>query len=180
MDDSSAHPTNLRPHRLAAELAALLKPGDAVLDFAAGSERNTAFLRQQGFHVDAISDGDAPLYRGTGRRYDAAVSTHGMLHGTPETIKAAAGEIAESLVPGAPFFATFASTNDPRFGKGERLGASTFAPQEGEEQGVPHTFFDETGVRDLLAERFSIAAMEEHGAEHIAGSVHWFVRARRR
>lgn len=161
------------------ELAALLKTGNAVLDYAAGRKRNTAYLQTQGFDVDAISDSLAPHFRATGRRYDGGISTHGLLHGTPETIETAVCEIANALVPHAPFFAAFASLNDPRFGQGAQLGDRTFAPRDGEEQGVPHTFFDERGVRDLLTGSFTIESIEEHAAEHIAGSVHWFVRARR-
>lgn len=179
MSDSSAHPTNLRPHRLAVELAALLRSGDSILDFAAGRGRNTAYLQAEGFHVDAVSDAEAPEFRAGDRRYNAAISTHGLLHGMPETIQAAVREIGKCLSRSAPFYATFASVKDPRFGAGIRLGDRTFAPADGEEKDVPHTFFDEGGIRDLLGDLFAIESMEEHAAEHVAGSVHWFVRARR-
>lgn len=162
------------------ELAALLHAGDAVLDFAAGGGRNTAYLRAQGYEVDAISDADAPHFRASRRRYQGAITTHGLLHGTPETIAASIAEIADALAVQAPLYGTFASVNDPRFGDGERLGEATFAPTQGEECGIPHTFFDEAGIRGLLDGFFTIASIEEHAAEHIAGSVHWFVRARRR
>jgi hypothetical protein len=62
---------------------------------------------------------------------------------------------------------------------------------EGDERGVPHAFFDETRLRELLDEWFVLETVEDRDADETAGdwahreiplrsSAHWFVRARKR
>ena len=57
--------------------------------------------------------------------------------------------IRARLRPGAPLFATFGSTRDPRFGRGTRVDAATYAPDDGAESGVPHAFFDAERLRSM-------------------------------
>ncbi len=121
----------------------------------------------------------------------AAISTHALLHGSPEAISELMGDIARALSPGAPLAATFGSMLDARFGTGTRLGPITFAPSEGDERGVAHSYYDEAGLRRALDERFRIADLREVEVDDIAGgwaheraplrgAVHWFVLAHRR
>ena len=183
------------PHPLAARLIERLRgrPGSRILDFCAGSGRNTAALRRAGYDIVTVDDDAAvssdPLPATLGR-FDAAVSTHGLLHGTTHAIAALVSALAALLEPDAPLFAVFGSTRDARFGKGTRIEASVFAPEDGDERGVAHAYFARSSLQAMLEANFTIEMLEERDADAIAGSwahraqplsgaVHWFAIARR-
>lgn len=166
-------------------------PEIRVLEFACGAGRNTRALRAAGFDVVAIDDltaaSEAPS-GGVHGAFAAAISTHGLLHGTPAIIAGHVSQIARLLAKSGMLYATFGSVRDARFGRGERINASTFAPVEGDERGVAHGFFDRDQLRALLDPYFAIESLEEHDADEIAGSwahrerplsgaVHWFAVA---
>lgn len=182
-------PKNI-PHPLALALIDRMRayPNAAILEIGIGSGRNAAALSQAGLVVHATRDyldlrPEKVLFR-------AAISTHALLHGTTEQIRTALQAIAARLVAGAPLCATFGSTRDARFGEGTRIDAYTFAPIDGDERGVTHTFFDEPRLRALLADNYDIESIEERNVDAIAGAwahttrplraaVHWFVIATR-
>lgn len=177
-----------RAHPLAYDLIGRLGEahGGPVLEIGAGSGRNTRALRAAGLTVDAIEPSEAMPAR---RDYAAALSTHALLHGTPDDIARMLAEIREHLAPSAPLFATFGSAADARYGVGRRIDANTFAPDEGEERGVAHAFFREHDLRAMLSAGFTIESLEEHGVDDIVGtwaharptgSVHWFAKLVRR
>lgn len=192
-DESSIRP----PHPLAARLVERLRerPESRILDFGAGSGRNSAALRRAGYDVVTVDDGAAaassdPLPAMLGR-FDAAVSTHGLLHGTTNAIAGRVSALAALLDPNAPLFAVFGSTRDARFGKGTRIEASVFAPVDGDERGVAHAYFARSSLQAMLEAYFTIELLEErdadetagswaHRAQPLSGAVHWFVIARRR
>jgi hypothetical protein len=162
-----------------------------VLDFAAGSGRNTRALRAAGLRVasvaDSIAESATPLAGLTGR-FAAALSTHGLLHGTPPIVSNNVGAIAQRLAPGGLLYATFASSRDARFGKGERIDAWTYAPIDGDERGVAHAYFDRAGLLGLLEPHFTIESLDErsvddivgawaHRASPLRGAMHWFAIA---
>ena len=165
-----------------------------VLDFSAGSGRNSDALRAAGITVVAIDDAAAASldpFPADAVEFAAALSTHGLLHGTPDRIAAALAAIAASLERGGRLFATFGSSRDARFGKGTRLGSLTFAPDSGSERGVPHTYYDRTAIDALLSRSFAVQSLEECGVDGIVGSwahgddplrqaVHWFAVAQKR
>ncbi len=168
-------------HPLAERLIGHLqhRPASRVLDFASGSGRNTAALRHAGFTVLAIDDAAAVLpgaLAASDGTFAAAVSTHGLLHGTPESIAAALHAIAERLENDGRLYATFGSVRDARFGQGERIGDWTFAPVEEPERGVSHTFYDRDRLEALLSPDFLIESLDESGVD----KTHWFVVARKR
>jgi tellurite methyltransferase len=131
---------------------------------------------------------DAPLpFPGP---YDGALSTHALLHGSPVLVRAALRNVAAVLREGAPLHVVLGSRSDPRFGRGRSLGDGVFTDEDGSEAGVPHVYFDEAGVSDVL-DAFEIVSLEEGSAAQTAGRwthspdeseriVHWFVRARKR
>jgi len=187
MTDASPHRGNLRPHPLAEELARRLhgRAGARILEIGTGSRRNRDALEAAGFFV-APFEPRPPR----GSAFDAAISTHGLLHGTHETIAARTQEIAALLKTGAPLYATFASIADERYGKGVRVAPGVYAAQDGDERGVPHAFYDRAQLRGLLEEQFAIESIREVNVADIvgtwahaarpAGSVHFFVTAVRR
>ncbi|MGC1380281.1 MAG: hypothetical protein WA814_04575, partial [Candidatus Baltobacteraceae bacterium] len=123
-------------------------------------------------------------------RFAAVVSSHGFLHGRRHAIEDRLRAVAAHLEDEGVLYATFGSARDGRFGAGTRLDAATYAPLEGDERGVAHTFFDRTALDALLAPHFVTESAEERAVDEIAGSwahregpltgaVHWFVVARK-
>lgn len=182
------------PHPLARRLIDRLgAPGARVLDFATGSGRNARALRAAGHTVIAVEDAAAASgdpCGGAGAPFDAAVSTHGLLHGTAGEVGARLESIAAALRPNAPLYATFGSVRDRRFGAGTRIDASTFAPAGGDEAGVPHAYFTREELERALQRHFTIESLEESAVDDVAGAwahardplhgaVHWFAVVRR-
>lgn len=188
MNDHSPQGSNLRPHPLAAALIERLRstPRASVLEIGSGRGRNRAVLLRCGFEVHSA---DEPPANAAGS-FDAALSTHVLLHGTRDRIAAVVAAIAADLKADAPLYATFGSRRDARFGKGSRLASNTYAPGAGDEAGVAHTYFDEADLRELLEPYFVIESIEEHQVDEIVGrwahaaqprgSVHFFLVARNR
>jgi hypothetical protein len=184
------------PHPLAEALIERLqsRPKGRVLDFASGSGRNTQALRRAGLMVTAIADDAAATEKplaGVTDRFAAAISTHGLLHGTPPIIAARLRSIAERLDAEGLLYATFGSTRDARFGEGRRIDDATFAPTDGDERGVAHAYFDRDRLRALLEPDFEVESLEERCVDEVAGSwahrerplsgaTHWFAIARKR
>ncbi len=185
----------IRPaHPLALRLAERLRPGGRVLEFGTGNGRNAAVLTAAGFDVTRIDDGaaerDEPLPSVPGG-YAAVISTHGLLHGSTGQIAARVDALCAALDRGGFFYAVFGSTHDGRFGRGTRLESRTFAPVDGDERGVAHTFFVREEVEALLAPFVTLEHLEERSADDVAGTwahptrplagaVHWFAAAVKR
>jgi hypothetical protein len=190
-------------------LATLSNP--RVLVLGIGSGRSLPALVAAGARVDAIEDDPERARAALARHaasgavrvararytgpypfagpYAGALSTHALLHGVPAAVAAALASVRDRLAPGAPVFFTLGSKRDPRFGAGQSAGPDTFASDAGSEAGVPHCYFDESGVRALLT-GLTLEALEERNAAASAGAwahephesatiIHWFVRARR-
>ncbi len=180
------------PHPLTSALIAAVAPGSRVLVIGIGGGRHLATLAAAGITVDAIEAEPAraavwPASFPSG--FDGALATHALLHGRPGDIAATLAAVRARLRAGAPFHFTLGSRRDPRYGRGTRLEEATWAPDDGDEAGVAHTYFDERGARALLAS-WELLSLEERDASATAGAwahasgtaglVHWFVRARRR
>lgn len=183
----SGHGSIRAPHPLALALIEHLKPGARVLEIGTGGRRNVDALEAAGFSVTRIDPRDLMLANGA---FDAALSTHGLLHGRPEQIAKMLSRIAELLATRGALYATFGSSADRRFGRGDRIDDFTYAEPSGDERGVAHAFFDAQRLRELLTPHFDPELIEEHNVDDIAGmwahpstplrgAVHWFVIARR-
>ena len=137
-----------------------------VLEIGGGSGRNTRALTEAGARVTTIERFEQPPARA---QFDAVLSTHALLHGTPGTLGALLEEIGECLDTGGRLYATFGSKRDARFGLGERISEHVFAPSTGDEAGVPHTYWDEGEVRNLLR-AFAIVDLTEANVDRVAGT----------
>lgn len=164
-----------------------------MLELAPGSGRNTGALRRAGLDVETIPDASLDEWLRSDAAqgaFDAVLSTHGFLHGTAATATAMIERSSRALRAGGLLFATFASERDRRFGRGTRLDDRSYAPDDGDEAGVAHVYFDERSLRGELRACYEIQSLEEREvddvvgrwahAERPSGSVHWFVRARTR
>ena len=193
-DSPHERATTRSPHPLTRSLVERLRgrPACRILDFATGSGRNADALRRAGHDVVAIRDGVAagsdalPASLGA---FSAALSTHGLLHGTRAAIATQLAAIAARLEPDGALYATFGSVRDARYGCGGRLAPSTFVPLDGDEAGVAHTYFTRAELAALLHPHFTIEQIEErevdaiaggwaHPTQRLTGAVHWFVVAR--
>ena len=184
MPSDSPQPFPRPPHPLALELIGRLRdrPGAFVLEIGSGSGRNTRALEAAGLRV--IDPGAYDIAA-------AALSTHTFLHGTPASLAELLTRAAARLEPGGPFFVTFGSTRDARFGQGTLIEENVYAPESGDERGVAHTFFDEPSLRRLLEDAWDIESLREEQVDDIAGSwahekmplhraFHWFAVIRPR
>lgn len=200
------------PHPLARALAsAVVRDSTArVLVLGTGNGRNVTPFTQNGVPVDILEQNETrareaaarytnePLVRVHAGAYAGpypfdggfagALSTSALLHGTASSVAQSVAAIRAALRFDAPFFCTFGSTRDPRFGNGRRIDDQTFAPDSGSEAGVAHAYFDESQLRAMLA-GFHIDELTEgtaaetvgkwaHTDDEAATIVHWFVRAR--
>ena len=197
------------PHPLALELLQRIDRRSKVLEIGPGSGRNFAALiskadvtaieseksragaLQTDFpdHSECILSGSYAGLPFEDRSFDTVLSTHALLHGTPDDITLLLKEIARVSGQNALLFITFGSIADARFGKGTQLGPQCFAPGDGDEAGVAHSYFTQSQVRSLLRD-FTIERLNECTVDAIAGTwahpgqplhdaVHWFVVARK-
>jgi hypothetical protein len=187
-------PSTQGPHPLAERLIERYRSnGDTlpVLEVASGAGRNTRAFEAAGIPVVATRDDD-PYTQIPGDRdaFAAAFSSHGYLHGASAKVRAGIGELRRVLVQGAPIYITLGSIHDERFGFGEALDETTFAPGDGPEKGIPHAYFERDTIVELLR-GFTIESLEEVDATNIVGTwahdpdeellpiLHWFVVATR-
>jgi hypothetical protein len=178
-------------HPLAVALIERLRGLDAyVLELGSGKGRNTRALHAAGLTVQSIADADAQNFEPRAQTFDAALSTHALLHGTPAIVAVMAGAAARALKAGSPFYCTFGSKRDARYGKGVEVAVDTYAPASGDEQGVAHAYFNDRDLRSILEPHFVIETLTEEHVEAVVGSwahatrpvgsVHWFLQAHKR
>lgn len=164
-----------------------------MLDFCAGSGRNSTALRAAGLEVVDIADSAADVPESLSPSlgtFAAVLSTHGLLHGTVPAIHARIARIWDRLEPAGLLCATFGSVRDARWQSGRRIAGSTFAPLDGDESGVAHSFFTRTEIESLLGPYFDVEILDERWVDGVAGTwahrkcplsgaVHWFAVAGR-
>ncbi len=158
-----------------------------VLEIGGGSGRNSRALTQAGARVTTIEAFEKPP---AGTLFEAILSTHALLHGTPGTLGAMLGEIGGCLEPEGRLYASFGSKRDARFGTGTRISEHVFAATAGDEAGVAHTYWNQAELRDLLAAFEIVDAVETnvdaiagtwaHEEAPLAGAFHWIVVAGKR
>jgi SAM-dependent methyltransferase len=166
------------------------QPSGPVIEIGAGAGRNTRALAAAGLEVVAIDDA-APYTQLPAARasMEAALSTHGYLHGTASKLRAGIAELARVLRTGARAYVTLGSVDDVNYGFGEQIDEHTFAPGDGPEAGIPHVYLDRHATIEMFCD-FTIEELElvdvdrivgrwAHSSDEPPGKKHWFLIARR-
>jgi len=198
------------PHELAIALAEEMQSRGMrkVLDVGCGGGRHLVYLAKQGFVVYGTDRSTAGLaisrerlekegLKAVLRRcdmtevpfpdefFDAALSTQVLHHNRLEKVGKAVGEIRRALKGGGLFFANLGGKGDYKEGQGKEIEPGTYISDSGIEAGIPHHFFTQQEVEDLL-EGFEIMSLKERRAEYPSGSlgklvtgVHWEIRAKK-
>jgi len=149
-----------------------------ILDLGCGTGRNAIFLAKGGFSVCAtdISKTGVEITAMNAKRlrlkgiqakvhdmssipfpdgsFDAIVCIFAMGHGTLSDAKRTVYEMFRVLKPGGMVVTEFMSTDDPTFGKGEKIEEGTFIGSIEEEKGIAHHYFTKKEIETLFS-RFS-------------------------
>jgi SAM-dependent methyltransferase len=172
-----------------------------VLDLGFGAGRHVAYLARAGFEVcgtDISPRGLAFTQAWLAREglqadlsdmtvipfpdamFDAVVSTYVIHHNTLDNIRRCVAEMHRVLVSGGKALLVVQSKRGYRYGRGTPLEPDTFLPDTGSDAGIPHHFFDEAGVRDLLS-AFTILQLEPREGSGESGHrhAHWVVVAKK-
>ncbi len=198
----------MEPHQSVVDLLPRLRGENRVriLDLGSGTGRHTIHLSKAGF----LTVGVDPAPRGLSRTarwlrseslpvrilrgqmsylpfkdnsFDCVISVYVMHHATLLMIRRAFAEVKRLLVPGGIFLTLIQSSGDWKEGLGMRMEANTFLLDRGDEEGIPHHFFSETEIRELLGD-FEILQMKQEKLDDRLPAMapvkhrHWEVLAR--
>lgn len=95
-------------------------------------------------------------------RFHGVFSWDVLQHNTLDNIIMAVDKIHKHLLPSGILLATIKSDKADLYGKGREIEPKTFILDTGKEAGVPHHYFDETGIRNLFCKsKWEIMAMAE-------------------
>lgn len=155
-----------------------------VLDLGCGAGRHTMALAKAGFQVIGLDISETALNELQKRveksgftnvtlvehdmvqlpfsddYFDAVVSTNVLHHGTIRTIEKTITELHRIMKPGARSLIVTLSKRDFRYGDGDKLETDTFRFTEGDEKGIIHHFFDESGIGTAFS-KFEIEDLVE-------------------
>jgi SAM-dependent methyltransferase len=108
-------------------------------------------LARQGLKA-TLAVADMTVCPWAGAEFHGALSWSALHHNRLAKIRLAVDGVLRHLVPGGWFLATLKSTHADSFGVGEQIEPGTFVQSGGLESGVPHHYFDESGIRLLFRE----------------------------
>jgi len=112
--------------------------------------------------------------------FKAIISTNAIHHNDQESIKNTIKEIHRVLDKNGLVMVTVASTNNYKFGQGEKIEKNTFIPSIGTDAGLIHHFFDRKELNDLFGKKFNILYQKEvDQAEPVGGGKYWHLLARK-
>jgi SAM-dependent methyltransferase len=131
-------------------------------------ELTREWLRQLGLHADVR------MAEMTDSPWADDVSFHGVFswlvihHNTLRNIKDTVSLINRKLVPNGLLLATVVSDKACGVEKGQEIEPGTFISEIGDESGIPHHYFTESGIRDLFdTELWEIIILAEQVTRYI-------------
>ena len=113
--------------------------------------------------------------------FKAIISTNAIHHNDINSIKSTVNEMHRVLDKNGIAMVTVASTNNYKFGQGEKIEKNTFIPHIGTDAGLTHHFFDRKELTQLFGKKFNILYQKEvDQAEPVGGGVYWHLLARKK
>lgn len=155
-----------------------------ILDLCCGTGRHLVFLTQAGFKVYGVDQapsaieitrlrlqkiglkdiflkvGDMRNLPYKDRLFDAVVCVWSTGHGHKEDMEKTISEMYRVLKPGGILLSDFPSSKDRRFGVGKEIANQTFLHPDIDHPDVPHYYFHEEELRELLSQYFEIVNLE--------------------
>ena len=101
-----------------------------------------------------------------GATFHGVMSWDSLHHNTLESILAALHVVNERLDVGGLLMVTLKSTRADLFGIGTEIEPGTFVQDSGREAGVPHHYFDESGIRAAL-DRWTLLSLVELRSDYV-------------
>ncbi len=180
----------IKPHEALSEIASLLKARSyrRVLDLGCGSGRHLVPLARAGFSVFGLDSSPhgllltkedllkerltAHLQLGDFRdplpyqdaSFHSVLSIQVIHHAETKTIGKVVGEIERILTPGGLLFLTVPKHKNQATSF-RQIEERTFLPEDGPEKGVPHHYFDEPELRELLR-GFEVSRLHVDNVDH--------------
>ena len=115
-----------------------------------GLQLTRAWLQREGLHAELrLSDMTVIPY--PDGHFHAVIGTNVIHHSTLSNIRRCVSEIHRVLAPGGRALLVVISKRSSRYGEGRELEPDTYLPISGADAGVPHHFFGESDLRDLLS-----------------------------
>jgi len=162
-----------------------------VLDAGYGAGRHIVYLHEQGFAVSGFDIAPNAEHHARAKlpqevaayvdlktfdmhdtpwpyadsSFEGVVAVNVIHHTIYDGFVATLDEIARVLVPRGLVLATIASKGNHKYGIGEKIDEYTFLTDSGAEKGIPHAFFDETDLRNMLADKYTIRELREVSGE---------------
>jgi SAM-dependent methyltransferase len=142
-----------------------------------GVDYSRVWLEKQGQPARLlVADMTALPYRSSS--FNFIVSTYVIHHNTLAGIRKTVQEMYRLLIPGGTLLLTIPSTRGYRHGRGQQVEPGTVIPDIGQDQGIPHHYFDLAEIAREFAD-FIIREIKLDEAINDDGylSSHWFIRA---
>lgn len=156
-------------------------PSKRALDIGCGTGKYLSFLEKKGFTVDGIDSSptaiemtkkevsqsskiqlaDMYAFEYPMNEYDLILSVSTLHHGTKKQVKHVIGQIYGSVVSNGTIFITLPNFDEHKNQEMKdthvQLETGTYAPHNGPEEGIPHSFFTEAEIRSLFSEFIHIS-----------------------
>jgi len=175
-----------------------------VLDLGCGVGRNSIFLSQMGFEIDAFDlsptaieeltykiknlklnirtkIGDMLQLPYPNEHFDSILAIHSIYHTDMEGLKTVIGEMKRVLGDNGEIFFTLNSKMSPSFKTptNKIVDEHTIIKTEGLEKGIPHTFVDYEDIKTLLEDLQIIKIQQIEDIYEDMSGWHYFISVRR-
>jgi len=107
--------------------------------------------------------------------FHGAISWDALHHNTLSNINKSVDVVYENLCVGGMFMVSLLSTKAGRADlRGKEIEKNTFVREDGPEEGVPHHYFDEQGIRDLFR-KWKIVSLVDITVTYTEENIHYSI-----